>query len=164
MDALDNQQSTRPIETDREWSNKPYPNGRIIFIDNLYHQFPPGWVPTQTRTRSDRPELLLTLPISHQWMSGTNQNLDYPRCNAKVHWGSIDAHSQHGTGAVLLSVSSTNIANTSVIPNSDHITIQLPYSQDQESLTLCWRSFSQWGSDHVAVSFACKCCQYVGFG
>jgi len=47
------------------------------------------------------------------------------------------------------------------MPNSDQITIQLPYLQDQKSLMLRGRLFSDLGSDYVAVSFAYKRCQYI---
>jgi len=42
---------------------------------------------------------------------------------------------------MLLSLLHINIANTSVMPNSNHITIQFAYLQDQKSLTLHQRSF-----------------------
>ena len=44
------------------------------------------------------------LRISHQWMSATNQNLDYPRGKAENHWCSIDAHSQYGEVTCMLSL------------------------------------------------------------
>jgi hypothetical protein len=33
-----------------------------------------------------------------------------------------------------------------------------------KSLTLCWRSFSEWGCDHVAITFAHNCCQNDDYG
>jgi len=43
------------------------------------------------------------------------------------------------------------------MPNSDQITIQIPYLQDKKSLTL----ISEWGSDRVAVSSASESCKYI---
>ena len=63
MDPLDNPLSTRPIQTGRELSIEPYPNGWIGFIENLVSQFGAGSVPTQARTHSNGPEPLLTLFI-----------------------------------------------------------------------------------------------------
>jgi len=48
------------------------------------------------------------------------------------------------------------------MPNSDQLTIQLPYLQDQKSLTLHWRWFSEWDIDHVAVFFFYQSSQYIG--
>jgi len=74
-------------------------------------------------------------------MSATNRNLDYPRWQANNRWGSIDAHSQNGTVTMLQSLLSIKAANTSVMHNSNQITVLLPYLQDQKSLTLHWQSF-----------------------
>jgi len=60
MNLLDNPLSTRPIQTDRVFSVEPYPNGRFGCIDNPVRQFGAGSVPSQTWTRNDGPELLLT--------------------------------------------------------------------------------------------------------
>jgi len=35
--------------------------------------------------------------------------------------------------------------------------------QHPKLLMLCWRSFSDWGWDHLAVSFAHQGCQYVDY-
>ena len=61
MDPLENQLRTRPIEMGTEMVIKPYPNQQFRFIGNPDRQFGDGLVPTWTRTRSDRPEPLLTL-------------------------------------------------------------------------------------------------------
>jgi len=45
--------------------------------------------------------------------------------------------------------------------NKEQITFQLPDLQDQNSVMLCWRSLSEWGSKCVAFSFALKYGQYV---
>jgi len=68
-------------------------------------------------------------------------------------------------GAVTVSISLLRImgANTLFMDNSEHITYQLPYFQDHESLRRHWLSFSKWDSDRVACSFALKGCQYGGY-
>ena len=41
------------------------------------------------------------LPISLEWMSATNQKINYSRGNAQNHWPSVDAHSRNGVVTVL---------------------------------------------------------------
>jgi len=43
----------------------------------------------------------------------------------------------------------------------DQTTFQLPDLQDHTLLMLCWRSFSEWGREHVAFSIAYKGGQYL---
>ena len=50
-----------------------------------------------------------------------------------------------------------------VLNGRDQINTELPYLQDQKSLTLRWRSVSEWGSDRVAICFVNYNCQQVGF-
>jgi len=78
--------------------------------------------------------------ISHKWMPATNQNINYPRCKAKNYWPSVDGHSHNGAVTVLLSLLRINAANTLVMYNSDHITVQIPHLQDNKLWTLHWRS------------------------
>jgi hypothetical protein len=61
IDLLYNSLRTRPIQTGREMSRKLYPNRQFGFIDDRDCQSGLGSVLTRTRTRSDGPELLLTL-------------------------------------------------------------------------------------------------------
>jgi hypothetical protein len=75
----------------------------------------------------------------------------------------MDAHPQNGVVMVLLSVLTMRAANTSVMHNSDQITVELPYLQNHQSLMLCWRSFSEWGGVCVAVSTAYTSCKYIGY-
>jgi hypothetical protein len=53
---------------------EPYPSGQFGFIDDPDRQFVNGSVRTRTRTRSDGPELLLTLAasmlVNNLWMTG----------------------------------------------------------------------------------------------
>ena len=59
------------------------------------------------------------LPISYQWMSAINWNLDCPRCKAKNCWYSVNTHSQNGAVTVLLSLLPIKAANTSLMHNCD---------------------------------------------
>jgi hypothetical protein len=70
-------------------------------------------------------------------------------------------HFNHGSVSVLLL--SVKAANKLVMHNGELITFQLPYLQDQQWLALCWRSFSEWGSVYMAVSFAYEGCEHVGY-
>jgi len=81
------------------------------------------------------------LPISHSWMSATNQNLHHPRCKAQYPWRCVDTHSLNGAVTVLLSLIPMTAANTSVMHNGNQINLQLPYLQDQKSLILHWHLF-----------------------
>jgi len=65
---------------------------------------------------------------------------------------------------VVLSLLPIKAAYMSVMHYSNQITMQLPYIPDQKSLTLCYCSFSEFGSDCVRFSFAYKGCQYFDYG
>jgi hypothetical protein len=54
---------------------------------------------------------------------------------------SVDAHIQNGVVTVSLSLLPILAAKTSVIHNSDHGTVQLPYIEDNKSCTLRSQSF-----------------------
>jgi len=41
-------------------------------------------------------------PIPHLWMSTSNRHSEYPRCNIKNLWCSVDSHSQDGARSVSL--------------------------------------------------------------
>jgi hypothetical protein len=82
-------------------------------------------------------------------------------------WHSVDAlwklicHVAASTHTIL----SIKAANTSIIPVNCHCTaIELYKMQHSKWLTLCWRSFSDWGCDHVVISFAHNGCQYGDYG
>ena len=61
MDPLGDPLTTHPIQMGWESTTEPYPSGQFGFIDDPDRQFGNGWVWTQTQTRSDGPEPLLTL-------------------------------------------------------------------------------------------------------
>jgi hypothetical protein len=69
MNPLYNLLKTRPIQTGREMSMEPYPNGQFGFIDDPDRQSGSGSVLTRTRTRSDGPDPLLTLIMTWQFIS-----------------------------------------------------------------------------------------------
>jgi len=52
-------------------------------------------------------------------------------------------------------------ANTSIMGKCSSTALGLYKMQHTNSLTLCWRSFSDWGYDHVAISVTHNGCQYV---
>jgi len=81
------------------------------------------------------------LPISEEWMTATNRNMNYPKCEAENCWRSIDTNSQNGAVTVFLSLLPMKASNTSVMHNSDRITVKLPYLQNHKLLTLHWHSF-----------------------
>jgi len=61
MDPLGDSLKTRRIQMGWEITIELYPNWRFWCIDNPDRQFVNGSVPTQTRTRTDGPEPLVTL-------------------------------------------------------------------------------------------------------
>jgi len=63
MDPLCDPLTTRPIQTGWEFTMEPYPSGQFGFIDDPDRLFCNGSVWIRTRTRSDGPEPLLTLPL-----------------------------------------------------------------------------------------------------
>jgi len=67
--------------------------------------------------------------------------VDYRTDKTTNRWRSVDAHSKNGAVTALLSLLPITAANMSVMHNNDQVTSELPYLQDQKSLTLRWRSF-----------------------
>jgi hypothetical protein len=62
MDPVHNPLITRPIQTGMEMAMELYPNRQCRVVDAPDRQSGSGLVPTPTRTRSDGPDPLLTLP------------------------------------------------------------------------------------------------------
>jgi len=52
-------------------------------------------------------------------------------------------------------------ANHSFIDRCDQAPLRLPKMQDYQLLTLDWRSFSGWGSEHLTTCLLYKCYQYI---
>jgi hypothetical protein len=72
MDLLDNWLTTCPIQMGRGISITPYPNQRFRFTDDPDRQSGTSSVPTQTWTRSDGPEPLLTLALLNNMQDATH--------------------------------------------------------------------------------------------
>jgi len=62
MDLVGDPLTTHPIQTGGEFSMEPYPSGQFGFIDDPDRRFGNSLVCTRTRTASDGPEGLRTLP------------------------------------------------------------------------------------------------------
>jgi len=54
----------------------------------------------------------------------------------------------------------TKTVKSMYIANNSHITLWLTIMEGQQSLTLCWHSFSCWGREHFTVTVAYKGNQY----
>jgi len=80
-------------------------------------------------------------PIPYLWMGATNCHWVYPRCKARNHWHSVDAHTQTGALTVLLAILPIKAANTLVMHSSNQIIFDIRDLQDHKRLILCWRSF-----------------------
>ena len=85
---------------------------------------------------------------------------DYKWWMAKNCWRSVDAHFHDGAGNMALSLFRIKAAKTLIMHTNYQITSELPYLQDQKSLTLRWCSYSEWRREHVALSFSLKASQY----
>jgi len=79
----------------------------------------------------------------------------------KNYGGSIDAW---GVAALTQTILHMKAANTSTMGKCRSTALGLYKMQHTISLTLCWRSFSDWGCDHVAISFGHNGCHYVDYG
>jgi len=75
--------------------------------------------------------------------------------------GSIDAW---GVVALTQTILPIKSANNSIMSKCRNTALGLYKMEHPKSLALCWRSFSDWGCDHVAISFAHNSCQYVDYG
>jgi len=84
----------------------------------------------------------------------------YQWWKVKNHWPSVDAHNHEGALSVSLSGFPIKAANTVIIYKNNHIAFDLPDLQVHKSLTLRWRSISEWGRECGARSFAYKASQY----
>ena len=73
----------------------------------------------------------------------------------------VDAHFHDGAGSVSLSLLSIKAANSLIMYSNDQMVFELPDLQDQNSITLCWRSLSEWGRECVAPTFAYAAIQYL---
>jgi len=74
----------------------------------------------------------------------------------KNRWRSIDADFHDGAGRVLQSFFPRKAAKNSYVSDCNLLAVWLPRTHDHKSLTLCWRSFSRWGRDGIAICLAYK--------
>jgi len=87
-----------------------------------------------------------------------------PRSNTRQRWHYIDASFLDGAGSVSLLLLTWKAANTSFMNGCNQSPLGLHKMHSQKSLTLHWRSFSEWDNHRVVYSVAKKGCQYVGYG
>jgi len=76
-------------------------------------------------------------------------------------WGTVDGHIQDGAWSVPLLFLTLKAANILFMDVCNQSPLRWTKMQSQKSLMLSWRSFSEWGNDHVAVFFAYKGSQYI---
>jgi len=124
---------------------------------------------------------LQRLPIHWLWVNAIAQPLNHTRCNTQDCWCFVDAlltlcwrsvhalltlcwRSLSGESRSTLTILPIKATNTSIMDKSRSTALGWHNLQHTQSLTLCWRSFSDWGCDHVAFSFAHKCCHYIDCG
>jgi len=101
--------------------------------------------------------------IHRLYIIATRSPFIYHSYKTGNHWLSVVVHSGNGVENVLRCRLPFNAAIPSVMHNSYLITDQLLYVQDHKSLNLRWCPFSEWGSDRVAVSFAFRSSQFLGW-
>ena len=70
-----------------------------------------------------------------------------PRFNTKNHWHSIDDDFQDGAVSVTLLCVTRIAANTSFMNGCNQSPLRLQKMHCEQSLTLCWHPYSEWGSD-----------------
>jgi len=76
-----------------------------------------------------------------------------PGCNTNHRWCSLDAGFQDEAECMSLCFVSLKAANTSFMDGCNQSPLRLPKMQSQQSLTLCWYRFADWGSDRVICYF-----------
>jgi len=121
------------------------------------------------------------MPIHWLWVHAIAEPLDYTWSNAQNHWHSVDnlltlcwcsvdnllTHcwcSFWGVPVLTHMILPIKAANTSIMGKCRSTALGLFKMEHPKLLLLCWHSFSDWGCDHVAFSFAHQGCQYVDYG
>jgi len=103
-------------------------------------------------------------PILHLWMFTTNQQSHYPKRKTKNRWRSINAQFQEGAGSAARLLLPPKAANTWLRDVCNQSPVGLPKMQDHKCLTLCWRWFSGYGREPVAIVFAPEGSPYPIYG
>jgi len=99
-------------------------------------------------------------PIHWLWLCATYRPADYTRHITKHRWRSVDTQFHDGAGSISLSTLPIKTPNTLFMTICNLLPLRLPKIYDQESLALCWCSFSWWGREHFTFSFAHTCSEY----
>ena len=121
------------------------------------------------------------MPIRWLWVHPIAERLDFTWCNSQNRWHSVDNlltlcgcsvdnpltlcwRSFWGVAVSTHTTLPIKAANTSIMNKCRITALGLYQMQHPKLLTLCRRSFSDWGWDHVTFSFAHQGCQYVDYG
>ena len=96
------------------------------------------------------------LPTSPWEGSAIKCHIDYPRCETKNRWRSVDADFHDGAGSMSLPLLPINAANTPFITICNQLPLRSPQMQDQKLLTLHERSFPGWHRERVSPFFDYK--------
>jgi hypothetical protein len=87
-----------------------------------------------------------------------------------LYWRCVDAYltlcwcSFGGVAVSIHTIMPIKAANTSIMGKWCGTALELCKMQHTKSLTLCWRSFSDWACNHVTMSFAHNGGQYIDSG
>jgi len=95
------------------------------------------------------------------WIAASKSLTNYLIYKTNTCGGSIETW---GVAALTQTILPIKAANTSIMGQWRSTSLGLYKMQHPKSLTLCWRSFSNWGCDHVALSFAHNGCHYDDYG
>ena len=93
-------------------------------------------------------------PMIPLWLTKTYRRCDFPGRMTKNHWPSVDSHFQDGAGRVLQSILPIKAANDAFMTDYNLSEAWFPRTHNQKLLTLHWCSFSWWGREGIAISFA----------
>jgi len=104
------------------------------------------------------------IPVRWLWIAATRSLFDYCTYTTINRWRAIDAYFQNGATSMLLLFLTWKTANTWFRNVCNQSPLRLPEMYRQKLLTLCWRTFSEWGSDRVVYSCSKKGCQDVSYG
>jgi len=95
------------------------------------------------------------------WIAASKTLTKYLIYRNKTCGGFIDTW---GVAALLQTLLPIKAANTLIMGKCHSTALGLCKIQHTKSLTLGWRSYSDWCRDHLAISFADNGCQYVDSG
>jgi len=123
----------------------------------LQHSKWSGLLPSGRLSRECQSLICLErLPTPPQWRSVIKHHLDYPRCETKNRWHSVDAHFHDGAGSISLPLLPIKGANTPFMTRCNQSPVRLHNMQDQKLLTVCWPSFAGCGRECMSLFFDYK--------